>query len=94
MPLRVFPWEGAASVEHKSGDLLILCILGFLRTMGKLKGLQHQRAVLPRSDAFCTAFLPTVFLTQSVFLFAGKPNTGYISDRSVGKNKNKRMVNK
>lgn len=33
------PREGAAGVEHKSGDLLIPCILRFLRKIGKLMGL-------------------------------------------------------
>lgn len=32
----VLPWEGAASIEHKSGDLLIPFTLSFLRTMGVL----------------------------------------------------------
>lgn len=33
--------EGAVSVEHKSGDLLVPCILRFLRTIGRLIGLLH-----------------------------------------------------
>ena len=36
--------EGAASVEHKSGDLLIPCILRFLREIGKLIHLLYQYA--------------------------------------------------
>ncbi len=36
------PWEGAVSVEHKSGDLLILFALRFLRTIGKLIDSPHQ----------------------------------------------------
>ncbi len=36
--------EGAVSVEHKSGDLLVPCILRFLRTIGRLIGLLHPYA--------------------------------------------------
>ena len=53
----VYPWEDAASVEHKSGDLLILCVMRFLRVLKKAQRYTAWAGLVFPAKGWCVPFL-------------------------------------
>lgn len=62
------PWEGAVSVEHESGDLLILSYFEILTDDRKAQWFLHRFFVKKRVFC-CVAFLLSVTKVTDSFLF-------------------------